>query len=276
MEIISDSFVQVRHDVADMEELADGVDAMEEICQLLRDYLPKAQLNWFSFQLSLLTDYGENQQYFIYQREDWDAAYARQLLYLDFKADVEEGLVSDVGLSQELLDAIPQKYIRSLYINGKPYQSEDYEICFLYNILDETYYTRVGFGVKLNYNGGVEDYLQREIIESYYPEAEYTISPRAQTSTYTIGADQYLVKRRDDGLTFFKNDTELQIAAYQELSGTHTGATYYFWVSVDDFATLLGMTVDKVEEDGVYLLLPTSSVPSDQAPSDVPVSLSIR
>jgi len=33
----------------------------------------------------------------------------------------------------------------------------------------------------------------------------------------------------------------------------HTGAAYFFWISVDDFASIMGMSVEKVEDDGVYL-----------------------
>ena len=159
-------------------------------------------------------------------------------------------------MPQELLDAIPQKYIRDLYINGEQHQSDKYEICFLYNIKDGMYYTPVGFGIELDYNGGVEDYLQREIIEFYYPDSDYTISMKDQTSSYRIGNDHYLIERQEDGLVFLKNGSELSIAHEKEISDTHPGAVYYYWVSTDSFALLLGMSVDKVDESGVYLLLP--------------------
>ena len=31
------------------------------------------------------------------------------------------------------------------------------------------------------------------------------------------------------------------------------GQTYFFWIIVDDFASIMGMSVEKVGEDGVYL-----------------------
>ena len=165
-------------------------------------------------------------------------------------------MVTKVEMPQEMLAAIPQKYIRDLYIDGVPYRSERYEVCFLYNIRDGRYYTPVGFGIELDYNGGVEDYLQREIIEYYYPDAGYTISMEDQTSTYKIGSDSYLIERKEDGLVFLKNEEEVPLVCEKEVSDTHPGAAYYYWVSVDDFAMLLGMTVERVDESGVYLRLP--------------------
>ena len=46
---------------------------------------------------------------------------------------------------------------------------------------------------------------------------------------------------------------KLQIENYLELSSMHTGVAYFFWISVDDFASIMGMSVEKVEDDGVYL-----------------------
>ncbi len=67
---------------------------------------------------------------------------------------------------------------------------------------------------------------------------------------------ELLGKRQEDVLVFLKNGSELPIAHEKEISDTHPGAVYYYWVSTDDFALLLGMSVDKVDESGVYLLLP--------------------
>lgn len=40
------------------------------------------------------------------------------------------------------------------------------------------------------------------------------------------------------------------------LSESAKRADYFYWVSVEDFAALIGAGVDKVEDSGVYLLLP--------------------
>lgn len=251
------SSIQMENHITDMQQIDTGAQAFQEIYLLLQDHLPQVKLDWFDFQLNFRTFYDNNQKQLISveKQGDWDYSYARNLLYLNFKADVDMGLVSNVKLSNELLDSIPQKYIRALYINGNPYQSEAYEIEFLYNLEDERYYALVGFGIEIEYNGGVKDYLQREIIESYYPDADYSISTKDQTSSYQIGDDHYLITRQKNGLKFFKNSQELKIKSYSQLSGTSTGATYYYWISVDDFAALMGMSVDSVQKDGVYLFV---------------------
>lgn len=76
---------------------------------------------------------------------------------------------------------------------------------------------------------------------------------KEQTTSYKIGNDHYLIERQRDSLTFYKNGRKLSIKNYTELSSTNTGATYFFWISVDDFASIMGMSVEKVGEDGVYL-----------------------
>lgn len=248
--------ISICNDVAAMEDLDAGVDALEELYALLEDYIPRKKLRWLSCELALWTRYGERQRDSIKQRGDWDPSWTRRRLELNFKAAVDAGLVKDVALSQKRLDAIPQKYIRALYINGEPYVSDRYEVRFLYSLEDGRYYAPVGFGIKIPYNGGVEDHLQREIIKAYYPDARYTISMEDQTTTYQIGTDRFRVQRRRNGLTFWKNGRELPIQFYHERSGTHTGAEYFYWVPVEDFALLIGMRVDKVEPEGVYLRSP--------------------
>ncbi len=253
---VNSSYVWITNDISHMKEIDNGINAVQEIYTLIEDYIPEMELSWFDFSIYLDTaNFGKAQNILIKKQGDWDAAYFQQLLYMNLKEAAEQGLASGVEMPQELLNAIPQKYIRNLYINGEPYQSDKYEICFLYNIRDGMYYTPVGFGIELDYNGGVEDYLQREIIEFYYPDADYTISMEEETSSYKIGNDQYLIKRQEDGLVFLKNGSELPIAHEEEISDTHPGAVYYYWVSADDFASLLGMSVDQVDESGVYLLL---------------------
>lgn len=248
--------ISIYNDVAAMEDLDAGVDALGELYALLEDYIPRKKLRWLSCELALWTRYGERQRDSIEQRGDWDPSWTRRRLYLNFKAAVDMGLTGDVALCQERLDAIPQKFIRALYINGEPYVSGRYEIRFLYSLEDGRYYAPVGFGIKISYNGGVEDHLQREIIKAYYPDARYQISMEDQTTTYQIGTDRFQVQRGRDSLTFWKNGRELPIRFYHERSGTHTGAEYFYWVTVEDFAMLMGMSVDRVEPEGVYLRLP--------------------
>lgn len=250
---LSGSSIYLKNRISDMAGLDASVDALEEIYRLVEDYIPKETLDWFPFEIKLWTLYGERELIIIEKQGDWDYSYYQQLLHLNFKNAVDMGLVKDVELPEEMLASIPQKYIRALYINGEPYQSDRYEIRFLYNLEDKRYYAPVGFGIDIEYNGGVEDHLQREIIKAYYPDSGYSISMKEQTTTYQIGNDHYLIERQRDSLTFYKNGRKLQIENYLELSSTHTGAAYFFWISVDDFASIMGMSVEKVEDDGVYL-----------------------
>ena len=252
---ISGSAINLRNRITDMAGLDASASALEEIYRLVEDYIPKETLDWFPFEIKFWTLYGERELIVIEKQGDWDYSYYRQLLYLNFKNAVDMGLVKDVELSEEMLASIPQKYIRALYINGELYQSDRYEIRFLYNLEDKRYYALVGFGIDIEYNGGVEDHLQREIIKSYYPDSGYSISMKEQTTSYQIGNDHYLIERQRDSLTFYKNGRKLKIKNYTELSSTNTGATYFFWISVDDFASIMGMSVEKVEEGGVYLRL---------------------
>ena len=250
---LSGSSIYLKNRISDMAGLDASVDALEEIYRFVEDYIPKETLDWFPFEIKLWTLYGERELIIIEKQGDWDYSYYQQLLHLNFKNAVDMGLVKDVELPEEMLASIPQKYIRALYINGEPYQSDRYEIRFLYNLEDKRYYAPVGFGIDIEYNGGVEDHLQREIIKAYYPDSGYSISMKEQTTTYQIGDDHYLIERQRDSLTFYKNGRKLQIENYLELSSTHTGAAYFFWISVDDFASIMGMSVEKVEDDGVYL-----------------------
>ena len=250
---ISGSAINLTNRITDMAGLDASASALEEIYRLVEDYIPKETLDWFPFEIKFWTLYGERELIVIEKQGDWDYSYYRQLLYLNFKNAVDMGLVKDVELSEEMLASIPQKYIRALYINGEPYQSDRYEIRFLYNLEDKRYYALVGFGIDIEYNGGVEDHLQREIIKSYYPDSGYSISMKEQTTSYQIGNDHYLIERQRDSLTFYKNGRKLPIKNYTELSSTNTGATYFFWISVDDFASIMGMSVEKIGEDGVYL-----------------------
>ena len=251
---ISGSAINLTNRITDMAGLDASASALEEIYRLVEDYIPKETLDWFPFEIKFWTLYGERELIVIEKQGDWDYSYYRQLLHLNFKNAVDMGLVKDdVELSEEMLASIPQKYIRTLYINGELYQSDRYEIRFLYNLEDKRYYALVGFGIDIEYNGGVEDHLQREIIKSYYPDSGYSISMKEQTTSYQIGNDHYLIERQRDSLTFYKNGRKLSIKNYTELSSTNTGATYFFWISVDDFASIMGMSVEKVGEDGVYL-----------------------
>lgn len=252
-----ESEMTLTNQLKSMDEIGNGLMALQETYRLLEEYIPTQNLSWFYFNIQLKTVCGQYKDLTteIRNSTDWNFDYEKELLYFDFKDCVSQGLVENVALSTDLLQAIPTKTLNSLHINGEQYVSDKYETQFIYNLADKKYYTIVCFGTDIVYNGGVNDYLQKEIIEKYYPKANYTVDDSTRTSAYRIGTDKYRVREKRDGLIFQKNGKILDIKSFQKISDTNTGATYYYWIEVHDFAAIMGMTVDEVDDTGVYLSL---------------------
>lgn len=247
----SDTAIMIRNEPSRFSELSRGVEALEEVCGLLDAYLPEETLDWFRFSVSLRTSCGKTFTTDVTRRGEADFAYESDLLRLNFADLIRRGEVTELSCTQEELDAVPVKTIETLCINGKQFVSDRYETRFVYNLRAQRYDTVVCFGTKLDYNGGVEDYLQREILETYYPDCAYTIEEHA--TTYRIGEDLYRVERGEDGLSFFCSGEELPIEANSEIDRQHAGASYYYWISLDDFALLMGMRVERVTDQAVFL-----------------------
>ena len=51
----------------------------------------------------------------------------------------------------------------------------------------------------------------------------------------------------------FAAGEELPIEANSEIDRQHAGASYYYWISLDDFALLMGMRVERVTDQAVFL-----------------------
>lgn len=253
----SGSEMTITNHLKNMDEIKNGLSALEEIYNLLNEYIPGHNLGWFRFSIKLYTVYAPGKQLKteIKSRAEWNFEYEKKLLYLEFKDCVIQDRVQNIGLSSDLLQSIPTKTLNSLYIDGERYSSDRYKTEFVYNLADEKYYTIVCFGIDIVFNGGVKDYLQREIIENYYPEADYRINDARETSSYRIGGNKYSIRRNEDGLIFKKNGKKLDIESYDIISDTNTGASYYYWIDVYDFADIMGMTVEKIDDTGVYLSL---------------------
>lgn len=123
----------------------------------------------------------------------------------------------------------------------------------------EQYYTIVCFGVNIEYNGGVQDYLQREILEYLYPDCNYTI--KGNVTTYDIGWPGVKVKKNREtyDLTFKLGLVELDIEDkahdFLDYMGVSSGATYFRYIPVDDFASLMKLEVENIdtENGAVYL-----------------------
>lgn len=245
-----DSVGQIR--ITSRVELQSVYQKLAALEDLLYDYLPEKKF------------YGEDIRIYVYDKdenmvvcekishkEDVDWEYRYKCTLVDVK-DSEKSKNDVKFLNWSEYDAIPQKYITSLYVNGELFTSDRYETKFVYSVKDDMYYTTVGFGVELDYNGGVEDYLQREIIQKYYPDSKYRISN--DITTYKIDTDSYKVVRNDDdSLTFYKNRKQINVENYEEIEGSSSGATYFRLISVYDFAELMGMSVESVTDDGIYL-----------------------
>lgn len=177
-----------------------------------------------------------------------------------YKNYVYEGKIIDSDV--DLRKFQPYK-LDKLYIDGELFkpENEKYKTEFFYNIEDEQYYTAVCYGCLFDYNGGVEDYVQREIIEKYYPNCKYEIDSKFNKTTYKIGKDKFVIDRNDfsstDDLVFTKNGKTLDIKELSQINMTAPGPSYYKFIPVDDFAMLCGMKVDNinVRDGAVYLEL---------------------
>lgn len=246
-----DYVIRVTNSIDQLSDAGTGVDVLREVYEITEKDLPEHLTEWFEFGIVLETDCGYSLDTMIADQRGTDFAYEKDLLYLNLADYIRRGVIDSVSYTETELDRIPVKNIDSLYIDGKQYLSDRYDTRFTYNLADGTYYTVVCFGTSLDYNGGVEDYLQREIIEDFYPDSGYTID--GYTSTYRIGTDRYEVSRKKKGLSFRKNNRKLDIQVYEKLNRETPDATYYYWISIDDFASLMGMKVEKMDETGLYL-----------------------
>ena len=241
----------IKNPIEAYEDTERGLLAFEDALVLADPYLPKEACEWFSFKLVLDTQCESSLQTYAETAGTTSLDYERRLLYFNLADRLRRGVVTDVAFTEENLASQPVKTISALYIDGEPYVSDTYDIRFVYRLEDGKYFTCVCYGTQLVYNGGVNDYLQREILEAYYPDCGYTIEDGV--TQYRIGTVEYVVKSTKDGYRFTKNGEELPIVTYPEINRETPGATYYDWMSVQDFALLMGMRVDRVTETGVYL-----------------------
>ena len=62
------------------------------------------------------------------------------------------------------------------------------------------------------------------------------------------------MNRGEEGLTYYRNGERLPIEAVSEVDRQSTGATYYYWIPLDDFASLLGMRVERVTDEAALLV----------------------
>lgn len=152
--------------------------------------------------------------------------------------------------------------INQLYINNVPYTSEQYEIEFIYNLEDDTYYTIVCYGHKFSTNGGVADYLQREIIQKYYKNPNYVINNSLKTTKYNINGNTYkIVWEKDKNykyekcMVFYKNNKNMKITPLEKIGYKTPNAAYNQFISIDDFAKLIEMEIEKIDiQNGIIYM----------------------
>ena len=250
----NDKCIVIRNNACDFGQLSSGVYALKELKTLVNDYLPKQRAGVTEFELQLLsfTDYDVWPVY-VEDRSDLDYDYIDKLLKLEVAQSIRDSDTVTFECTKEELNNIPIKRLDNLYIDGELIESDRYPIEFYYDIKRSKYYTIMCFGTKLDYNNGVEDYLQREIIEKMYPYSNYKINERKNETTYTIFNNIYKVIRRENVLKAYKNSSELEIETINELNGSIPNASYFTWVSIDSFAELMSMKVEKVTDTGIYL-----------------------
>jgi hypothetical protein len=185
-----------------------------------------------------------------------------------YAALVKEGKWNDNKIKTE---NVKYAILENLVIDGETITSNKYDTVFYYNIEDDQYYAVVCFGSKFDYNGGVEDYLQREIIQRYYPDCNYKIDNDKKRTTYKIGENKYEVKYKMDKsieglkeetenktLVFYKDGKDMQIESFYENTGICAGATYYRFISIEDYAKIMKMEVSAIDQDTKTVYLKTT------------------
>lgn len=181
-----------------------------------------------------------------------------QLRYLEL---IREGEINDSSIDEEMLTNKPRLEIDKLVINGEQYTSKKYEPQFLYSIDEQEWLTLVGYGIILDYNGYVRDYMQREIIIDYL-DGEYDIDDKNSITRYSIGNDSYEVyfplDTDTDGIKedyyFKKNNQNLDIKLCEAPRDYTTKATYFAYIKLSDWAELLNMNYIVDNKEGVVIL----------------------
>lgn len=263
--------------VKEYDQIPEALKLYEEIYQFTREYLPKEiPLNkdgyprgfyksdfsvYFLAEKSLEEDMFGFYDYtrILDQTECLSMEAHEKRAKYAYIEEVRSGECKDSTVSGKILDSHPPFKLDKLFINGERFYSDRYPTEFFYDIESEQYYTIVCFGVDIEYNGGVQDYLQREILEYLYPDCNYKIKGNA--TTYDIGWPGVKVKKNREtyDLTFKLGMVELDIEDkahdFLDYMGVSSGAAYFRYIPVDDFASLMKLEVENIdtESGAVYL-----------------------
>ncbi len=195
--------------------------------------------------------------------------YFKRCAEIAYMHEVRSGKLQDSEITEEHFAEIPQKIIRELYINGEKFESKRYSPKFFYDVEIDDYVVYAGYGIATEYDGGVIDAMQQEIIENYLGEG-YKTSSITQTATYSIGADSFEItcprkwyfadlERKEcvelDRCEFRKNGELLSIKPRKEprFWGEEAGKCF-FYLALSDYAELLDMDYSIDGQAGIIRL----------------------
>ena len=166
----------------------------------------------------------------------------------EYEADVLDEIIDDDTVNTS---KVKPRTVSKIYVNDGILKELKTDAKFYYNPVDGQYYVLVCYGVDLDNPYEAPGYLHREIIERCYPRSSYEVvsSLKEKSSTYVIGQDEFCIEwsKRDTEkgeLLFHKNGTLMEIKTYKNVGPISNKASYNRFISVEDFAKLLNMSVE--------------------------------
>ncbi len=275
-------FSKMEAHVTNSAELREIYGFLGEFYNCVYEYLPEEDFYRQNFSLSINYKDDENEEWitseFISVRGEinWDYLFNTRLI--DIKAEINTQSTDDEAKTVITPDfftdvdyeSLPERFIENLYINGNKFESESEDIKFIYRLADDTYYAPL----QLNYAYEIEDYLLKEIISSVYPDSDFTIDSESYITTYKINGNDYklyYLNENDrpsfknesfnsmvdifsnDEYRFYRNNKKLDIGILINIDGHETPNYLDIYIKAEDWADLMEMTVDKIDESGVYL-----------------------
>ncbi len=268
--------------VTDSAELREIYDFLGEFYNCVYEYLPEKDFYHQNFSLSINYKDDENEEWiaseFISVREEINCDYLFNTRLIDIKAEINTQSTDDEAktvitpdfFTDVNYDSIPERFIENLYINGNKFESESEDIKFIYRLADDTYYAPI----QTNYNYEIKDYLLKEIISSVYPDSDFTIDSESYITTYKINGNDYKLYYysendrpslknesfnsmvdifSNDEYRFYRNNKKLNIYILENVDGHSTRNSLDIFIKAEDWADLMEMTVDKIDESGVYM-----------------------
>ena len=251
------SGIEVECSINSFGDIKDSFDFCTGVYNLLKEYLPNKTTELFPYEceLTIRIEDTENEYGLYLNHMDLNFVQNQYKIKKEYVAFTEEyyvekvrkGEITDTSVGSKHFEKYKPLTLNSIYINGKEFTSERYEPKIIFNIMDGKYYFAVGYGIELDYNGGVEDFINREIIQAYYPDSKYNISNNY--TTYKINGDKFKIVRNNntDDYRFYKNGKEMDIKDYEEISGYSSGASYFRLITAENFAELTGLKLVNID-----------------------------